>query len=286
MNDVALILAAHGSLPLAGSGCDPTTNAEISDLVHAFESHERCKSTGVFEPACGWFDEAIAAFHQGEPSFADAIDSLESSRVVVVPFFASDGYYCNTVLPAAIAKSARYAEKSIRITPPVGTHPLTTQLILARVQGLLRKREGDGTQTTVIIVGHGTKRSSRSTLSTINLAAHLRRKCRCASVRYAFLDEEPFVEQVVNELSTTTAVAIPFFIGQSSHAGSDVPRRLGLKLDEGESLPVEQQVNGVSIHCDVAVGTYPGMAEVVAARADEARRQLADMAPVISEAMA
>ena len=99
----AVVLAAHGSRH------DPAANARVERQAAAL-----AKS--------GAADGVVAAFHQGSPGFAEVLDELAAERVLVVPFFTSEGYYTEDVLPRSLRRNRRYPDLRIRQTRPIGVH--------------------------------------------------------------------------------------------------------------------------------------------------------------------
>ena len=130
----ALVLAAHGSH-------EPAVNEQILELAR-----RAGRRLG--------FDEAIAAFHQGDPVFSRALDGLRSEDVVVVPLLQSEGYYCHRVLPAELAKNDRFGHVRLRQTRAVGVHPALDDVLERRVSELRALHRLDA--IAIALVGHGT----------------------------------------------------------------------------------------------------------------------------------
>jgi uroporphyrin-III C-methyltransferase len=232
----ALVLAAHGSRR------DPSANTKVRRLAEALRQRRL-------------FDEVAVAFHQGEPGFDGVLDELASDEVTVVPLMTSTGHYSEVVLPAALAKSRRYPELRLRITPPVGTHTGVAPLVARRVTELLREHGLSRPQVSLVLVGHGTPRHPQSRTATLQLAETLGRRRVAAEVLAAFLDDDPPLAGVLQRANLPSVLVLPFFIG-GSHATDDLPRVLGEAPDR-------------RVIVDTPIGTLPGLIEIVV---DLARR--------------
>lgn len=246
MTRTALVLAAHGSR------CGSTNN-----LVR------RCaEEAGVL----GGFDEVTVAYHQGEPSFATVLDEIEATDVTVVPFMTSRGYYSETVLPRELARSPRACAVQLRITDPVGTHPMLVELLADRIALLLRQFAMSPERTDIAIIGHGTTRHPRSRLATEALAGRLDETTPCKNSSAFFLGEGPGVEAILERSSDADVFVIPFLIGGGSHGSSDVPMRLGLD-GNATALPACAIRSGRTVILDRPIGADPRMTDIVVALA-------------------
>ena len=226
----ALVIAAHGSRK------DPAANALVRRVAEEVRGRRL-------------FDQVAAAFHQGEPGFDTVLDELEADEVTVVPFMTSTGHYSEVVLPAALARSPRYAELRLRITPPVGSHPGVAPLVARRVSGLLREHVLDRNATSLLLVGHGTPRHPESRRSTLELAATLQRRRVAREVVAGFLDDDPPVAHALEQITSELTIVLPFLIGGGTHAVDDLPALLA--------------PTGRSILLDQPVGLLPGLTEIV-----------------------
>ena len=254
MTGRALVLAAHGSRR------DPAANALVRRLAESLRGRRL-------------FDEVAVAFHQGEPGFDAVLDELEADEVTVVPFLTSAGHYSEVVLPEALARNARFADVRLRQTPPVGTHAGVAPLVARRVTELLREQRAERDTVALVLVGHGTAKHPQSRAATLHLADTLRRRRVAGEVVAAFLDDDPPVDAVVARLHQPTVLVVPFLIGGGVHALKDIPRLVGLT---GDGDPRRGTAGGRLFLIDDAVGSYPGLEEIVV---DLARRHTPPPAP-------
>lgn len=242
--DCALVLAAHGSR------ANESTHTRINKLA------DRLRSKGVFR-------EVSPAFHIGQPPFDTVLDGLRASKVVVVPVMTSAGYYSEVVLPRELARNRSFADKMVHQTQPMGTHPLCLDLIVKRVHDRIDRFHMRYDSTSVVLVGHGTKRHHASRWATIRAAHHLRRRCSCAQVIYAFLDDEPGIETIPQRALGSDLLVIPLLIGTGRHALGELPSALGIDISEGLSLPVVQCAQKRSIVIDQPIGVDPDLDDIV-----------------------
>jgi sirohydrochlorin cobaltochelatase len=204
MTGRALVLAAHGS-------SEPAVNDGIAQLAQSAG-----RRLG--------FDEAIAAFHRGDPSFSRALDILRSDDVVVVPLLQSEGYYCDRVLPTELAKNSRFAALRLRQTRAVGVHPALDEVLERRVREL--RAEHQLQAPAVALVGHGTPRHRGSREAAEASAAALARRTELL-VRAFFLDEDPPVAAIPDLATGRDLIVLPLLIGAGRHATHDLEQRLG-----------------------------------------------------------
>lgn len=255
MSELALIVAAHGS------DKDPAVN-------------ERIRRLAAEAAALAGYDVGIAAFHQGSPAYADALDECQSDHAVVVPLMTSDGYYCETILPRELPKNKRYESMFVHKTGPVGTHPAIVPLVESRAERLLSEHGVSPKDTALAIVGHGTERYVRSRIATEHLASAIGDRSRFQQVLIAFLDENPAVGTITERATAANIVVEPFLISDAYHANTDVPRGVGLTADSGTSGPTVGRVGDHFILCDTAVGSDDGILGVIIARAVHGRSVL------------
>ncbi len=253
----ALVLAAHGSRRESGA------NALVRRLAESLRGRRL-------------FEEVAVAFHHGEPGFGTVLDEIESDDVTVVPLFTSAGHYSDVVLPQALARNRRHAELRVRLTPAVGTHTSIGALVAGRLAELMHEHRIERGSASVALVGHGTRRHPESRTSTLRLADMLRRRRVAAEVLTAFLDDDPPVETLIQAAACPHLIVVPFLIGGGTHALEDLPRILRLSQESGVRSPERSgsfsrlpTPDSRPVYVDQAVGTYPGLVDIIV---DLARR--------------
>ncbi|NOX59038.1 MAG: hydroxymethylbilane synthase [Planctomycetes bacterium] len=210
----------------------------------------------------GRFARVVAAFHQGEPLFRDALDQLPAGRVVVVPMMASRGYYCDDVLPRELRKSDRFDANMVRITLPVGAHPRMETLIGERVRVLIQTHNLRERALTVVLVGHGTPRHRASRETTETLTVRLQKHLFRMTFHAAFIDDDPSLDSVVEESSSGDLLVIPFFMSEGLHTLVDLPRSLGFEAITGDAAVCKRKGDRCVV-LDRPVGHDPQVADII-----------------------
>jgi sirohydrochlorin ferrochelatase len=188
------LLIAHGSARYPDAG--RTVQAHAATLRHQ-----------------GHFAEVAVGFLNGTPTVAEAMATLGSRPVQVVPFFMEDGYFARVAVPQALAGVGRPI-----VLPPIGTHPGLAEVISDRVERTLADKIPDE----IVLIGHGSSRAPGRRMALHGHAERLRR--RFPTVRIAFLEEAPFVAEVLAALPTGRPVAIVgVFAGEGGHVRDDLP---------------------------------------------------------------
>ncbi len=263
MTRTGLVIAAHGSYD----------DSAANELVRA------CADAVA---RLGRFDEVTAAFHLGKPRLSDVLDEMRADDVTVVPLMTSEGFYYHNVLLRDLAANRRFQKVRVRRSRPVGSHPALPETAIRRVAELLDRHDLHPADTSLVIVGHGTQRQRSSRLATFEFAAACGRRFDGAGVLVAFLDEQPYVDDARDRLRTDNAIVVPFLIGGGQHSAVDVPARMGVP-PAGNGL--DAHIGRVGSHfviCDVPVGTYPEITDIIVELAESATAEPAG--PEVCEA--
>lgn len=224
-HDDGLLLIGHGSARYAEAG------GILHDLAKTLR--ERFAEVGV-------------GLLHGAPSVADALASLRVRHVYVLPFFMEDGYFARVAVPKALAGER---ERALTCCAPVGTHQGVADLIEARV---LRSCP-EPNRTSVILVGHGSARAPGRTMALHQHGERLSRSGRFASVNIAFLEEAPFVPDVLASAHGTAVAVVGVFAGEGLHVRDDLPR-----LIEAERLRLGGRLLDLG-----SIGAEAGMADLI-----------------------
>ena len=250
-----LIIAAHGSRH------DTSVNDHVRNLARSLRNSGR-------------FDDVVATFHQGEPSFDEVLGQVSSTGVIVVPLMTSDGYYSDVVLPRELRRHPRFATLDVHITTPIGTHPMILDMVADRVAMLANGHLLPLAETVIGVVGHGTTRHEQSRRSTEELGRKIERLGIAAKTFTAFLDEEPSVQSLRARTGNRHLIVIPFLISDGYHVRHDIPERLGFSgaaakpsSVDGAQVPIER--GGRWTIVDRPVGTDRRIGDVVMALATE-----------------
>ena len=244
---VSLILAAHGS------EASPFSNQPLHDLAASLE-------------AMGLFDHVTPAFLIGQPLMTEVLESLPPGEAIVVPVMTSDGYYLKQ-LPEKFKQNANYDQFSLSISPVVGLHPAIAKTISARLAGHLKERQLTAADTTVVVVGHGTRRNSTSDATTFALADSLRTDHPGFEIKAAFLDQEPEIGSVAESIETPNIVVLPFLVSLGPHMTHDTPAAFGLPTGHELKFPLVGRAiggeTGICL-CDSPLAAHEQLPAVIA----------------------
>ena len=241
----ALVIVGHGSHLNGDSG------------LPVYEHAERIRVTGEF-------DEVVECFWKEEPSMRHVLDTVESEEVYIVPAFISEGYFTQQVVPRELGLAGpitRKGEKRVHYAGPLGTFEGMPDVILERVDDLMRGKETPG-RTALVLLGHGTDLNKNSGGVIYLNANRIRERGIYDLVEVGFLDQEPEIGSVVDNVEAENVILIPLFIAEGWHTRETIPEDLGLT---GEVTIRDDK----TFHYGAPVGTHPSMANLIAARARE-----------------
>src|SRR5213592_3752820 len=175
----ALLIVAHGST------VNPDSSAPT--LAHAAEIRRR-----------KIFADVGYAFWKEEPSLRDAIflfDPETIREVYVVPNFISEGYFTQTVIPLELELNGPITKRASgqlwKYCESAGNHPMMTELLLQRAREIAPGVPE--TETSLLIVAHGTNLNENSAVAAKREADKIRALKRYASVLNVYMEEPPLV---------------------------------------------------------------------------------------------
>lgn len=210
----ALLIVAHGST------VNPDSSAPT--LAHAAEIRRRKV-----------FADVGCAFWKEEPSLRDALflfDPEAIREVCVVPNFISEGYFTQTVVPRELELNGRITNRpngqTWKYCEPVGNHPMMTELLLRRAQEIAPGVPESN--TTLLIVAHGTDLNENSAVAAKREAEKIRALAKYAAVLNVYMEESPLVSDWRKLTKTRNIVVVPFFISDGLHSYEDIPALLGI----------------------------------------------------------
>jgi sirohydrochlorin cobaltochelatase len=179
------------------------------------------------------FAQVECAFWKEEPSLRDALflfDPEAIPEVCVVPNFISEGYFTQTVVPRELELNGRTTKRSNgqiwRYGEPVGNHPMMTELLLQRASDVAP--DADPSESTLLIVAHGTDLNENSAVAAKREAERIRAIGKYAAVLNVYMEEPPLVSDWRKLTKTPNVVVVPFFISDGLHSYEDIPRLLGI----------------------------------------------------------
>jgi len=190
------------------------------------------------------------------------------------------GYYLNSVIPKKLAANDDADKRQWFVSPVAGMHPRIAPLMIQRIGSQLQQHEIQESETTIVLIGHGTRRNKLSGKSTFALFEKLKTAFPAARNRVAFLDQDPEAPLVAASIVQGHTIVVPFLISRGPHTTVDVPEAFGLPSGADVQFPIvfeKKTRSGVQkTVCESPLACYPEMAEIVIELAEEAiqNRQL------------
>ena len=215
------------------------------------------------------YDEVVECFWKEEPAMRHVFDTVEAEDVSVVPAFISEGYFTQQVIPRELGLNGpvtRKDGKNIRYAGPLGTFEGMADVILERADDLLGGKEVPPGRRALVLLGHGTDLNKSSGGVIYLNAGRIRERGLYDLVEVGFLDQDPQIDEVVENVEAENVVLIPVFIAEGWHTRETIPEDLGLT---GEVT----RRGAKTIFYGAPVGTHPSMAPLIAARARDAERE-------------
>lgn len=250
--DTTLIIIGHGS----------TTNPDSSEPTHLHADRIRAQKI---------FKEVRCAFWKEEPSLREVLYGITSREIYIVPNFISEGYFTQKVIPRELELQGRVTlrgDQKIYYTDPVGSHPSMTAVILKRAQETAPNIPPS--ETTLLIVGHGTSLNENSAKAAKDQVARIRDMNLYGEVLSAYMEEPPLINDWATMATQLNVVVVPFFISDGLHSYQDIPVLLGIEKTTGAAASEAEvfrrnpyHLQGKTLYYTSAIGTEPMMAEVI-----------------------
>lgn len=132
---------------------------------------------------------------------------------------------------------------------------------------------GDFSDTTLVLVGHGSTLNAESAAPTYQHADELRRRGVFGQVLEAFWKQEPTLAGVLRGAFLPRVFVVPLFISEGYFTEEVIPRELGFAPNGAGGFERVQRRGGQTIHYCGPVGTHESMTDVILARAEEIVRK-------------
>ena len=245
------------ALVIVGHGSHLNEDSSLPVYEHAARIRE-----------AGEYDEVVECFWKEEPSMRHVLDTVEAEDVCVVPAFISEGYFTQQVIPRELGLTGPVTQndgKTVRYAGPLGTFEGMADVILERAGDLLEGKEIPPGRRALVLLGHGTDLNKNSGGVIYLNAERTRERDLYDLVEVGFLDQDPEIGEVVENVEAENVVLIPVFIAEGWHTHETIPEDLSLT---GEVTVREDK----TIYYGAPVGTHPSMAGLIAARARETER--------------
>lgn len=215
------------------------------DLVPPCEGCRCATGAGPIEPAGIPFAAIVAHGQPGDPgalqpeleALAEKVQALMPGWTVrgatlacrrslsalagvqlIFPQFMADGWFVRSETPRRLAEAG---VEGARLIAPLGLDPEMPVLGAKAARDAARAAGIDPAGATLVVVGHGSKGSRASANSTRAFAEALPGGAGFAHVTTAFIEEAPFLSDVVPQ---GPAVCLPFFATNGGHTIEDIPQ--------------------------------------------------------------
>jgi sirohydrochlorin cobaltochelatase len=261
----AILLVAHGSTKESETGY--STRRLRTELFYRNPHH-------VVE----------AAFWKEEPALDIALANTEADDVYILPMLMSDGFFFRENFPSMLGIEAtpeRWQEvchQRVFYDSPIGESALLIEVLLDAIETgdelVEADRPAEELAPQIVLVGHGTPRSKRSTKEVYRRVDELREKLPDRKISPAFIDDKPNLVALREKLNRP-AVIIPWFIADGMHPRKDIPELLGLPEREPEQWRVDS-LGGHPVALAPAIGANSFFHNVIESAAREAFSRLAE----------
>jgi len=209
----------------------------------------------------GEYAEVSCAFLKEEPFIdAELLDRIESENICIIPDFLAEGYFTRQVIPKKLNLTEQGA--NVSYCPPVGTHPLMSELIHSAVKDVLMDWLPE--QTSLLVIGHGSNKNFCSKQTLKSHLAELQNKNIWQQVEDLWLEEPPLVSNWSEVASQRQVIILPFLLNDGQHGGWDIPADLGIEKG-AEVHGVTHQLRGHNLRLAPALGTSVRFSEALAA---------------------
>lgn len=239
--DSALLLVGHGS--------SKTPSARIA----ASRLAERIAALELFAEvkACFWKEEPFVS-----------LDLVSSPTVHVVPYFSGIGIFTRKLIPERLGLSGPVSQiggRTVYYSDPVGTHPEIPCLLCRRAHELCRRQGLKASETTLLMIAHGSSKPGGSSGTPEAVAERLRLDAGFAEVVVSYIEQEPFVHDWPRQVSCRHVIGAPLLVSEGMHASEDLPPLFGLTASEGGP----SEIGGRQAWLMGGIGRDPEVAQII-----------------------
>lgn len=184
----------------------------------------------------GRFAEVRAATLAGTPNPQEALASIRSRNIVIVPVLMCDGFLYREALPAALDHARRTRPKGhpFYLCRPLGLHPKVADLLTYRAIEALDPAVLTPAATTLLLIGHGSTRDSASETAVARQAARIQTASIFRSVMTAFIAQPPYLRDVL-AAAPRPLIGMALFTARGNHVIEDIEKPFDEK-DDGRIL--------------------------------------------------
>ncbi|WP_180966731.1 CbiX/SirB N-terminal domain-containing protein [Cohaesibacter celericrescens] len=160
---------------------------------------------------------------KGAPSIAEAWSRLNTPNKLIYPFFMSDGYFCNRILPQKVAEEIGQSIETLTMLPPFGVSDWIAEGVTSALLQDISRLGLSGHRPPILIAAHGASIDRQSSRRAHELADKLKRTGNFGAISCGFLDEAPHLSDMIGDVLPNTVV-LPLFNGLGSHSVDDMTK--------------------------------------------------------------
>jgi len=235
------------SLVIIGHGSSSSGEAEEAVLAHA----ETLRLSNRFGSVLTHFLTRGAE-----------IPELPEGEVFLLPFFMSGGFFVNIKIPDLFNLEGLELHEETRTLyqcEALGLDPELSDILQSMAQEICRDMGKPASEVEIVLVAHGSSKSSASSEAAELQVRALREKRRFGSVSNAYLEESPHIASVVKTLleEGRNVVCLGLFAADGPHAVDDVPEEINRAIEK-----CRPEMGG-SVHYAGVVGTRPEVVRLI-----------------------
>lgn len=233
--NTALVLAAHGS----------SRRPEANALVDAHAATIKAKNI---------FSSLHTVFLMGGADPLDVIQDVTAQHIIVVPFMMSDGYLVDVIAEKLNSAISSDNTRDMHVSEPIGTHPEIATIAADMAESILLENKLTPIEATVVLVAHGAKQRPESKAGAMHHLKRVKSMKRFADVHLALLEEAPFIDDVLKEISGPSAI-VGMFAAPGGHAIDDVQTAISenSRPDMHDTGPIGADPRMINIAIDRAL---------------------------------
>jgi sirohydrochlorin cobaltochelatase len=166
----------------------------------------------------------------GTPSPREALARLRSRDIVIVPMLMCDGVFCRDALPAALGLADRTRPDGhiLHLCRPIGLHLMVADLVMHRPTRVLKDHVLSPEATTLLLIGHGSTHDPASERAVALQAERIRASSNFRSVMTAFIDQRPFLRDVLASVHQPL-IGVALFSARGNHVVEDIEKQFRKK---------------------------------------------------------
>lgn len=239
--DAALLLVGHGS------------SRVTTGRVAACRLADALREMGLFAEvqACFWKEAPLLS-----------LDLVASPTVYVVPYFSGVGIFTRKLIPEKLGLTGTTSHingRTIRYSPPVGSHPEIPCLLCRRAHDLCARERLPAADTSLLLIAHGSAKPGGSSGTPERIAQRLRLDAGFGEVVTVYIEQAPNVADWSQLVSRPNVIAAPLLVSEGMHASEDLPPLFGLTSSEGGPTAID----GRRVWLMGGIGRDPEVAQII-----------------------